>query len=1229
MLRLSSLQYDILTTLLVRRPLSTTHLVGLFPGCSDALAELVREELVRERGEGVWAIAAQGTLRLLLAIRTGRCPEPAWPEALGWLASLLDGTEHLPAELPPLLTELLDEPSAGTLLAPAAPAWQELMVDYWAAQALLEARPIDIGSTRLAPAAQARLAMWQGEEAWWLEQEADLLHWRAFSALWSHDEVALTQLEEAWQTRPDAPLFSSLVWLGLAQQHDPVLAMRERKGTLGLCGHQSVLADALLQWDGERHSVGLFEMLQLPPDEIFWGHLWIDLCALSRHGESSAALQALRKWPLDDLLGTTARHRLMALCQELLRLLLGMPVARGVLAGIDTWREEEEEEDSQGQPAGWLGWLQGIGRSSQLGKIKERLVWNLSAEGPTLECRIQKLGVKGEWTAGRRVDLALLASQHPSLLDEQDWALLHQFGQEGRHWSLEFWGLLAAHPQLYNVQGQRLQLALTQPLLYLTLEGAIYLYPEVGQGATVLPLAADLWQVVQLPPELSEWLPVDRRWPVAELPALADRLNAFKTLHWCAEETALGGNARLHPWPGEPGVQLDWRKGVLSLSCVTQGERTPTLPLGHGDAVVRSDVRSADYWQRNMAAEQAQWLHLCQILGLARPRLAWQLEEEEAIDAIGLLPEWVAKGVKIFWHDQSQRLRNLDETTLSLRIEQRQEWFALEGSVALDEHQVLDLRLLLRQFRPGQKTVMLDEHTSLLLSDQLSERLTLLGAMLDEEQRFSRRLAYPLMRLLSAISTEGDKAWSELQAEWAEPATCPVPLLEGLRDYQREGVNWLATLARHGFGACLADDMGLGKTLQALTMLRMRASEGPALVVVPKSVLTNWQEEAARFAPELEVVTLDQSYGCAHLVQEARAGQLVLINYGLLSSLSEPLKKVSWASLVIDEAQQIKNAGTQRAKILTQLDGAFRLALSGTPVENHLGELWSLFAFINPGLLGSQRDFKRRFGRAGRDPQHMALLRSVIHPFVLRRLKQEVLSELPEKTEIVHHIALSQAERELYEATRREVVQRIQSSDGRTLMHVLSGLTRLRRLCCSPHLVLPDWQAESSKLDEAMALLEEAIDGGHRVLVFSQFVDLLTLLRQRLEGRNWEYCYLDGACSMKERQQAISRFRDEEVPLFLISLKAGGTGLNLTQADTVLHLDPWWNPAVEDQASDRAHRMGQTQPVTVYRLVCAETVEEKIVALHGEKRALADSLLSGQSQAGPLDIESLRNLLLG
>ena len=752
-----------------------------------------------------------------------------------------------------------------------------------------------------------------------------------------------------------------------------------------------------------------------------------------------------------------------------------------------------------------------------------------------------------------------------------------------------------------------------------------------ARGAHIVPLAQDLWQLILTPQALLDRLPALEAIPAlppAGLEELQRTLDAIPDLPWHSQVAGLRGNAELAPWPGVPSVLLDWQEGQLVVQLVTREGDLPPLPLGKGEAIVRQGIREYHYWQRDLAAEKDEAQRLRNQLPIGLPGNEWKLDGEQALTLVNALPELVDAGVVVHWHQDSTRLKSLDEEALSLRIERRQDWFQVEGELSLDEHQILDLRLILRQLTPGQRTVQLDDKTSLMLSDKLVERLTVLGAMLDDEQRINNKLAYPLARLLSVITTEGDAAWQNLQQEWQQEVSCPPELLTALRDYQKEGVRWMATLAHHGFGACLADDMGLGKTLQALIVLRMRQHLGPALVVVPKSVVTNWQEEVARFAPELEVVVFDHPAERETLIQGARAGQIVLVNYGMLGSLSQALKSRRWSSMVLDEAQQIKNAGTQRAKLLFQLDGDFRLALSGTPIENHLGELWSLFSFINPGLLGSLGEFKRRFGKAVKDPQHMAMLRAVISPFILRRLKQQVLTELPDKTEIIHHISLSPEERQLYEATRREVVQQVQSADGRALMHVLSGLTRLRRLCCSPQLVMPEWSQTSSKLDEAMALLDEAIDGGHRVLVFSQFVDLLSLLRSRIEQRQWDYCYLDGGCSAKSRQESILRFRHETVPLFLISLKAGGTGLNLTQADTVLHLDPWWNPAVEDQASDRAHRMGQTQPVTVYRLVCEQTVEEKIVALHDEKRALADGLLSGQSEVKGLDVESLRALLM-
>ncbi|WP_290437903.1 DEAD/DEAH box helicase [Aeromonas caviae] len=1283
---LSSDCHALLCELQLQRAASTRYLQDTLyaPGAPgrallDTLDQLQQWGLVRQRTEQQWSLTAEGTLTLILAVRAGECPMPQWsriPSVTGLERAqevvrelCLGDAGQIPAYYQSAeLLSLLDLPDAPRLLAGSSPAWQALLLEHFALQALLDAEP-DEGwplatlvascSPALSGLIQARAREWE-----WLCGPLTgevTTHWPSLQQLAAReDEQPLAErLQRAlgqWQVQEGAGswprMFSALLWLGWLQQADPVQGSEQRKKWQRSLGNGSpLLADLLGQWAGDRHgqAVGLFDTLQLPLEELHWGYLWLDLCALARHGEQSPQVTILHKWDLSHLLEAEPCHRLMAFCQDLLRLLLGQGAVRAPLHSLRASPLDEDEEGAQGEEgkapasASWLNWLQGLGRSSGVRKPQERLVWLLHAEGPELECKIQKQSTKGEWTAGRRVDPALLSTQYANLLDEADWALVRTLQRNMGKLPREAWRPLADHPRLFNAKGQKLQLAISAPLLQIVAAEPDEQHPDgrqmravlspaaAARGAHIVPLAQDLWQLILTPQALLDRLPALEAIPAlppAGLDELQRTLDAIPDLPWHSQVAGLKGNAELAPWPGIPSVQLDWQEGQLVVQLVTREGDLPPLPLGKGEAMVRQGIREYHYWQRDLAAEKAEAQRLRNQLPIGLPGNEWKLDGEQALTLVNALPELVDAGVVVHWHQDSARLKSLDEAALSLRIERRQDWFQVEGALALDEHQILDLRLILRQLTPGQRTVQLDEKTSLMLSDKLVERLTMLGAMLDTEQRINNKLAYPLARLLSAVTTAGDDAWHDLQQEWQQEVECAPELLTALRDYQKEGVRWMATLAHHGFGACLADDMGLGKTLQALMVLRMRQHLGPALVVVPKSVVTNWQEEVARFAPELEVVVFEHPAERATLIQQARAGQIILVNYGMLGSLSQALKSRHWASMVLDEAQQIKNAGTQRAKLLFQLDGDFRLALSGTPIENHLGELWSLFTFINPGLLGSLGEFKRRFGKAVKDPRHMAMLRAVISPFILRRLKQQVLTELPDKTEIIHHISLSPEERQLYEATRREVVQQVQSADGRALMHVLSGLTRLRRLCCSPQLVMPEWSQTSSKLDEAMNLLEEAIDGGHRVLVFSQFVDLLSLLRARIAQKQWDYCYLDGGCSAKSRQESILRFRHETVPLFLISLKAGGTGLNLTQADTVLHLDPWWNPAVEDQASDRAHRMGQTQPVTVYRLVCEQTVEEKIVALHDEKRALADGLLSGQSEVKGLDVESLRALLM-
>ncbi|MFA1241228.1 DEAD/DEAH box helicase [Serratia odorifera] len=425
------------------------------------------------------------------------------------------------------------------------------------------------------------------------------------------------------------------------------------------------------------------------------------------------------------------------------------------------------------------------------------------------------------------------------------------------------------------------------------------------------------------------------------------------------------------------------------------------------------------------------------------------------------------------------------------------------------------------------------------------------------------------------------------------PPVVPSTLKAELRDYQQAGFCWLSRLAHWGGGACLADDMGLGKTLRALALLLERAPGGPQLVVVPTSLTGNWLSESERFAPTLRL----RDYRRRREIADVGAFYVVVVSYGLLLQDAPAFTGQQWHSVVLDEAQAIKNAQTQRARAVMALKADFRLALSGTPIENHLGELWSLFRFLNPGLLSGLKPFNQRFATPIEQGDRLAgsTLKQLITPFILRRTKSQVLDELPPRTDILHRFPLSDEERHWYEALRQQAVERLESGgDDIKPLQVLTEITRLRRFCCHPSLVLDNLPLAGSKLAACLDIIDELRENHHKALVFSQFVDHLTLLRTALDERDITYQYLDGSTPPTEREKRVAAFQSGEGDLFLISLKAGGTGLNLTAADYVIYLDPWWNPAVEDQASDRAHRIGQERPITVYRLVMENTIEEQM-----------------------------------
>jgi SNF2 family DNA or RNA helicase len=441
-----------------------------------------------------------------------------------------------------------------------------------------------------------------------------------------------------------------------------------------------------------------------------------------------------------------------------------------------------------------------------------------------------------------------------------------------------------------------------------------------------------------------------------------------------------------------------------------------------------------------------------------------------------------------------------------------------------------------------------------------------------------------------------------------------------LRPYQEQGVDWLAFLRDAELGAVLADDMGLGKTLQTLCVLR-----GRALVVCPKSVVHNWMDEIQRFRPGLRAAIY---HGPKR--QLDRAADVTLTTYAVLRLDASQLALEAWDVVVLDEGQAIKNLGSQTARAAFGLKGKSRIVLSGTPVENRLEELWSAMHFANPGLLGGVTDFQERYANpiAAGNPDAASRLRAKIRPFLLRRTKREVLPELPPRTDTVLHVELDEAERSVYEAvrvaTRKSVADKLAAGGG--ALAALEALLRLRQAACHAGLVPGQHAETSSKVERLVAALEDAVAEGHKALVFSQWTSLLDRVEPHLRAANIRFSRLDG--STRDRAAVVREFQDEGgPPVLIVSLKAGGTGINLTAADHVFLLDPWWNPAVEDQAADRAHRFGQERPVMVYRMVAKDTVEERILGLQEKKRGVAAVALGDAGQAGGITREELLALL--
>ncbi|GIZ11051.1 DEAD/DEAH box helicase [Pseudomonas sp. NCCP-436] len=623
------------------------------------------------------------------------------------------------------------------------------------------------------------------------------------------------------------------------------------------------------------------------------------------------------------------------------------------------------------------------------------------------------------------------------------------------------------------------------------------------------------------------------------------------------------------------------------------------------------------------------------------------------------VPRLRAEGWQIHIHpDFHYNLAEVDDWYAQIEEDPQQNWFDLELGIEVEGQRLSLLPILLQAIRrtpwllaPEALAQRPDEDFLLVSLPQGGKRLALpfarlkpLLATLGElyfrdpgEEHLPLRLGRADAARLTGLTGDTLLRWQggetlrglaeRLQQLSNRQPAAPQGLQAELRPYQLQGLNWMQTLAELRVGGVLADDMGLGKTLQTLAHILCEKQAGrldrPALIVMPTSLIPNWQDEAARFTPQLRVLALHGNKR-KPLFAEIGDHDLILTTYALLPRDLKALGQQQFRLLILDEAQNIKNPRSKAASAATQINADLRLCLTGTPLENHLGELWSLFHFLMPGWLGDAKSFTRNYRtpiEKHSDAHRLTHLNGRIRPFLLRRSKEQVASELPPKTEITQWVDLTQLQRDRYETLRLAMDRKVREEiarQGLARSHIviLEALLRLRQSCCDLRLLDEEdtrlTATDSGKLNTLLGMLEELLEEGRRVLLFSQFTSMLELIEQELQVRGIGYAKLTG--STRDRRTPVQRFQAGEFPVFLISLKAGGSGLNLTAADTVIHFDPWWNPAAEAQASDRAYRIGQDKPVFVYRLIARGSVEEKIQQLQRAKAGLAQGVLEGGSQ---------------
>lgn len=628
-------------------------------------------------------------------------------------------------------------------------------------------------------------------------------------------------------------------------------------------------------------------------------------------------------------------------------------------------------------------------------------------------------------------------------------------------------------------------------------------------------------------------------------------------------------------------------------------------------------------------------------------------EEEKIFDFVNSVIPKLQQFAQIFYSDsfKAMSFKKIPSFSGYLRLNTLGDF--LEFNFSIDGVDRSELSSIFNSIKQKKKYYRLKDGTFLPLDMVSLQKIGELAEQLElDTQDFENEMIklpkYRALYLDNLLKDSGIKffernsALKDLIRDISLPEETEYKIPEGvkgtLRDYQKLGFKWMKTLAAYGLGGILADDMGLGKTLQVISLLkydREHLGQAPSIVVVPTSLVYNWCSEVQKFAPDLSITAVVGSKPeRQQLIKTGLDGDILVTSYALIRRDIEEYKQQKFRYCILDEAQHIKNPASQAAKAVKQISAQHRLGLTGTPMENNLTELWSVFDFILPGYLGSHGKFVENYESpiAKGDNDKLSALSRHIKPFVLRRLKQDVLRELPEKIEHVIEAELTEDQKKLYiaylEQAKGEIMNEIvQSGFAKSQIKILSVLTRLRQLCCHPSLFIEDYTGESGKLQLLKEIVQDSIEAGHRLLIFSQFTSMLAIIRKWFEQEEIDYLYLDGSTPADERMRLVRRFNNGDGKVFLLSLKSGGTGLNLTGADTVIHYDPWWNPAVEDQATDRAYRIGQTKNVHVMKLVTHGTIEEKILSLKERKRQLVDAVIqTGETLITKLTQQDLEEL---